>query len=192
MPDAAAHRLTAFASLGALSTTQDLVRAVLPDLTDADGVPAADPELVAEETLVLVATATARAAEVGLQARPDLLEAVGTALLEVPFLYHDFLLGARLVAEGAEGDVEVEQGVYDRLARKAEFYGAHLPVGRFPGPRALDEKLPLWMGRISPPKLPTSPDERLRSGDLAAVLATHLRLVLAFAQREAGTEGGGR
>lgn len=179
MPDLRAARVTAFASLGILSTTQDLVRAVLPSLTDA-----ADPELVAEETLVLVATVTARAVEVGLREAPGSVEPVATALLEAPFLYHDFLLGGRLVAEGAEGEVEVDQSVYDRLGRKAGFYGAHFPIGRFPGPRALEDKLPLWMGRISPPKLPTTPERRLGDLGLAALLATHLRLVLAFAQRE--------
>ncbi|MEP0547026.1 MAG: hypothetical protein ABJF88_08840 [Rhodothermales bacterium] len=179
--DLRAARVTAFASLGVLSTTQDLVRAVLPSLTDA-----ASPDLVAEETLALVATTTARAVEVGLRSEAGLVEAVATTVLETPFLYHDFLLGARLVAEGAEGDVEVDQSVYGRLGRKMEFYGVHFPVGRFPGPRALDDKLPLWMGRISPPKLPTTPGERLGDTGLVDLLAGHLRLVLAFAQREGG------
>lgn len=181
MADAA--RLAAFAGMAVLSTTQDLVRAVLPTLTDATGLPAGDPEIVAEETLVLVATATARAVEVG--ARGTLAETVGAAVLETPMLYHDLLLGAEMVAEGAEGEVEVDQTVYDRLARKAEFYATHLPVGRFPGPAALRQKLPLWMGRISPPGLPTNPDQRVSEANPEAILSTHLRLVLAFAQREA-------
>ena len=171
-------RVTAFASLGVLSTTQDLVRAVLPSLTDA-----ASPELVAEETLALVATVTARAVEVGL-GEAALVEPVATAVLETPFLYHDFLLGARLVAEGVEGEADVDQSVYERLGRKLEFYGVHFPVGRFPGPRTLGDKLPLWMGRVSPPKLPTTPGERMEETGLAEILSTHLRLVLAFAQRD--------
>ncbi len=176
--DSRVTRVTAFASLGILSATQDLVRSVLPSLTDA-----ASPELVAEETLALVATVTARAAEVGLQG--TLAEVVGAALLETPFLYHDYLLGGQLVAEGSEGEVEVDQSVYERLGRKMEFYGVHFPVGQFPGPRALADKLPLWMGRISPPKLPTTPGERLGETGLVDLLTTHLRLVLAFAQRVA-------
>lgn len=178
MPDLRATRVTAFAALGVLSTTEDLVRAVLPALSSD-----ADAGVVAEETLALVATVTARAVEVGLREAPALVAPVATALLEAPFLYHDFLLGARLVAEGAEGDVEVDQAVYARLDRKAEFYGTHFPVGRFPGPRALADKLPLWMGRVSPPGLPTTPQQRLGDLGLAEVLTTHLRLVLAFAQR---------
>ncbi len=177
--DLRAARVTAFASLGILSTTQDVVRTVLPTLTDA-----ANPELVAEETLSLVATVTARAAEVGLQAAGA--ETVGPALLEVPFLYHDYLLGAQIVAEGGEGEVAVDQSVYERLGRKLEFYGVHFPVGQFPGPRALGDKLPLWMGRISPPKLPTTPGERLGDTGVVDLVTTHLRLVLAFAQRAAG------
>ena len=181
---ALAARSVAFAAPAALSTTQDVVRAVLPALTDQ-----ADPGLVAEETLALVSTVTARAAEVGLRERADALAAVGPALAELPFLYHDFLLGAQLVASGAEGDVEPDQSVYGRLERKLAFYGAHLPPGRFPGPAALGAKMPLWMGRVSPPKLPTSPDARLRDLGLVDVVAAHARLVLAFAQRAAAEAG---
>ena len=159
------------------------MRTALPALTAQ-----ADPSLVAEETLALVATVTARAAEVGLRQRPAALQAVGPALAELPFLYHDFLLGAEFVASGAEGDVEPDQSVYERLDRKASFYGVHLPPGRFPGPSVLAQKLPLWMGRISPPKLPTSPDARLREIGVVDVIATHARLVLAFAQRAASED----
>ncbi|MEM9998177.1 MAG: hypothetical protein AAF809_10800 [Bacteroidota bacterium] len=171
-------RLSVFASAAALSATQDLVRLTLPHLTHA-----AEPDLVAEETLALVATVTARAAETGLREQREALKAVGPALVELPFLYHDYLLGVQLVAKGEEGDVDVDQAVYDRLARKSEFYAAHLPFGRFPGPRALDDKLPLWMGRISPPRLPTTPQQRLADLGAATLLATHARLVLAFAQK---------
>lgn len=182
MTDAAlAARTVAFAAPAALSTTQDVVRAVLPALTDQ-----ADAELVAEETLAMVATVTARAAEVGLRQRAGALEAAGPALAEVPFLYHDFLLGAQVVAAGGEGDHEPDQSVYERLDRKLAFYTAHLAPGRFPGPSLLREKLPLWMGRVSPPKLPTAPDARLREIGLVDVVAAHARLVLAFAQKAAG------
>jgi hypothetical protein len=173
-------RVVAFAAPAVLSAAQDLTRAVLPALGEG-----ADPELVAEETLVLVATATARAAEVGLRDHPDARQAVGLALAEVPFLYHDYLLGAEMIGQGAEGDVVVDESVYDRLQRKAEFYATHLSPGRFPGPSVLGEKLPLWMGRVSPPKLPTSPQARLAGLGLTDLLNVHLRLVLAFAQRAA-------
>ena len=183
---AAAARVVAFAAPAALSATQDVVRRTLPALDAPGPGAAADPGLVAEETLVLVATVTARAAEVGLRTRRAALEAAGPALAELPFLYHDYLLGAEFVAGGAEGDVEPDQSVYARLERKAAFYDAHLPVGRFPGPRALADVLALWMGRVSPPKLPTTPHERLDALGLVDTLAAHARLVLAFAQRAAG------
>lgn len=180
--EAQAARVATFSASAALSATQDVIRAVLPALTDA-----ADPELVAEETLVLVATLTARAAEVGLREQPVVLEGVGPALAELPFLYHDYLLGAALIAKGAEGDVETEPAVYERLARKSEFYAVHFAPGRFPGPLALGDKLPLWMGRVSPPKLPSSPDARLKSLGVVEMLSAHARLVLAFAQRVASS-----
>ena len=188
MSDAAslAARVATFAAPAALSTVQDVVRATLPALQAPGPGAGADPEVVAEETLVLVATVTARAAETGLQRHAEALRAVGPALAELPFLYHDFLLGAQLVAAGAEGDHAPDQSVYDRLARKAEFYGAHLAPGRFPGPRALGDVLALWMGRVSPPKLPTTPYERLDALALTDTLAAHARLVLAFAQKAAG------
>ena len=182
-PSALAARVVAFAAPAVLSTTQDVVRATLPALAAPGAGAGVDPDVVAEETLTLVATATARAAETGLQAAPAALAAAGRALVELPFLYHDFLLGAHLVAAGEEGDVEPDQSVYARLERKAAFYGAHLPVGRFPGPRALGDVLALWMGRVSPPKLPTTPTERLAALGLTETLAAHTRLVLAFAQR---------
>lgn len=188
MPDSPARRasrVSAFAATAALSATQDLVRMVMPALTDAEGAPAGEPELVAEETLVLVSTTTARATEVGLKQQPETLQAARAALSEMPFLYHDYLLGLQLVDQGEEGDVEVDSAVYDRLARKAEFYTAHLPAGRFPGPRQLGDVLPLWMGRISPPKLPTTPDARLEQTGVPEALATHARLILAFARRVA-------
>lgn len=180
MADLRATRVTAFAGMALLSTTQDLVRATLPTL--GDGV---RPEVVAEETLALAATTTARAVEVGLRAENDLVTTVAAAVLEAPFLYHDLLLGAELIASGAEGDVEGDQSVYDRLQRKMEFYGVHFPVGRYPGPIVLRDKLPLWMGRISPPQLATTPGARLGDSEAEAIMSTHLRLVLAFAKKVA-------
>ena len=180
MPLPLAARTSAFAAAAALSTTQDVVRAVLPTLTDQ-----ADPGLVAEETLALVSTVTARALEVGLRQRPEVLAAAAGALAELPYLYHDFLLGAQVVAAGGEGDHEPDQSVYQRLDRKVAFYGAHLAPGQFPGPSLLRHKLPLWMGRVSPPKLPTSPDARLEQTGLLEVVAAHARLVTAFAQKAA-------
>lgn len=181
---ALAARVSAFAGAAALSMAQDITREVLPALSDADRPP--DAELVAEETLVLTSVVTARGVEVGLRGSPDALEAAGLALAELPFLYHDFLLGLQLVSEGAEGDQSVDEAVYQRLSRKADFYDTHFPPGRFPGPRALAEKLPLWMGRVSPPGLPTSPDKRLDQLPIGDMLAAHARLVQAFARKASG------
>lgn len=172
-------RLTAFASIGALGLSQDLSRQVL------QSVPTADPEVVAEETLALAATATARAAEVGLQALPQAARAASGALASLPYLYRDYLIGGAILEQQDPELAQIAQQTQQRLARKLEFYALHLPAGQFPGPRALGEKLPLWMGRVSGPGLPTSPDERLRELGAADTVLTHLKLVLGMARQEA-------
>jgi hypothetical protein len=171
---------TAFATVGALGLTQDLTHAVLDSIGDMEG---ADPELVAEETLCLVATATARAAEVGLQEEPEHAPAIVQTLLDLPFTYRDYLIGKAMVAEENRELSQVGEQVRERLQGKREFYTTHLPDGQFPGPRALTDKMELWMGRVSPPKLPESPQERLASLGLVDPTVAHLKLVLAYGRR---------
>jgi hypothetical protein len=175
--------VAAFAAAAALSVAEDIVRAERPALGEG-----ADPAVVAEETLALVATVTGRATEAALGEAPGLAGAVGAALAELPFLYHDYLLGTVIVAQGGEGAVPVDQSVYTRLARKADFYAAHVPPGRAAGAPALAAVLPLWMGRVSPPKLPSTPQERLEPLGIADMLGVHSRLVQAFARRAATGE----
>ncbi len=166
-----------FATLGVLGTTQDLARTVLSRI---DG---AEQELVAEETLCLVATTTARAAEVGLRARPALSAAAVPALLELPFTYRDYLIGGAMLTRKDASLVEASEEVYARLSRKRDFYGVHFPKDQFPGQHALSDKMALWMGRVSPPKLPETPQKRLEKLGLVTTLLTHLKLVLASARR---------
>lgn len=174
-----ATRLTAFATLGTLGTTQDLIRAALATLSDVPP----DLEMVAEETLCLTAVATARAAELGLRADFEVAETVLPVLLDLPFTYRDYLVGGAVVTQQDTRLLDANEDVYRRLHRKHEFYAIHLPPGQFPGERALHDKLGLWMGRISPPGLPTMPAERLKETAAEATLLTHLKLVLAFARR---------
>ena len=171
---------TAFATIGALGLTQDLTHAVLESIGDMEG---ADSELVAEETLCLVATATARAAEVGLEDEPDHEPPIVRTLLDLPFTYRDYLIGKAMVADDNPGLSEMADEVHERLQRKREFYLTHLPEGQFPGPRALGDKMELWMGRVSPPKLPETPQERLESLGLVSPTVAHLKLVLAYGRR---------
>ena len=166
--------------MGSLSITQDLTHAVLRSIGDMDGT---DPELVAEETLCLVATATARAAEVGLQDEPGHAQAIQQTLLNLPFTYRDYLIGHAMVAQEDPELSGVAEEVRSRLSRKQEFYTTHLPQGQFPGPHALKDKMELWMGRVSPPKLPESPQERLESLGLVDQLLAHVKLVLAYGRR---------
>ncbi len=172
-----AARFTAFATLGALSASQDVARTAL---TCIEGT---DPELVAEETLALVAVATARAAEVGLREETSVAAAVVPALLHLPFSYRDYLVGGALIAQQDPALVDASNEIYTRLERKRDFYAIHLPPDQFPGELALNDKMALWMGRISPPGLPDSPVERLARLDLASILLIHLRLVLAYGKR---------
>lgn len=171
-------RFTAFATLGVLGTTQDIARVTLQSIGQD-----ADLELVAEETLCLTATATARAAEMGLRSDPDLVDAVTPTILDLPFTYRDYLVGGAMIAQQDPSLLDANQDVYQRLHKKRDFYVAHLPGGRFPGEKVLREKMGLWMGRISPPKLPESPIERLDKLNCVSTLLTHLKLVLAFARR---------
>ena len=172
-----ATRFVSFSTLGVLRTTQGIAQAVLDDI---DG---ADPELVTEETLSLVAVTTARAAEVGLQNQPNAAAAASNALVEVPYTYHEYLIGGAMVAREDSSLAEAGDGVYQRLERKLQFYTTHLPSDQFPGQHALTDKMALWMGRVSPPKLPESPQERLEKLNLVSNLLTHLKLVLAYGRQ---------
>ena len=175
-----AFEFVTFAATGTVSAAQDLVRRV------REGVEGVDPELVAEETLVLVATATSRAAAVGFRAAPDeVREAISEAVLDLPFTYRDYLMGQAMVEREDPSMAEQAEAVRQRLERKRQFYTSHLPAGRFPGERALTDKMALWMGRISPPKLPEMPQERLEELELVAHLLAHLKVVLAAARRRA-------
>jgi hypothetical protein len=178
---------TAFATVGALGLTQDLTHAVLDSIGDMDG---ADPELVAEETLCLVATATARAAAVGLEDEPEHAPPIVQTLLDLPFTYRDYLIGTAMVADENPELSAVGEEVRERLQGKREFYTIHLPEGQFPGPHALEDKMELWMGRVSPPKLPETPQERLESLGLVEPTVTHLKLVLAYGRRGEPPTGG--
>lgn len=172
-----AARITSFITAGVLNTTQRLVQIVLDDIEDAES------DLVAEETLCFVATATARAATVGLRNDQEIVETVQSNLLEFPFTYRDYLIGSAMVANQNPALADQSEEVYEGLQRKLQFYTTHLPAGQFPGEHALGDVFPLWMGRVSPPGLPETPDERLEKLDLTPVLLTHLKLVLAYGRQ---------
>ena len=176
----AVARYTAFATAGTLSVTQDLTHAVLGSIGDMDG---ADSELVAEETLCLTATATARAAEVGAQDTPSIAAIVQDVLLQLPYTYRDYLVGCAMIGGDNPDLREVGATVRHRLQHKQQFYTSHLPAGKFPGPHALTDVMEMWMGRVSPPKLPESPQQRLETLDLVTPTVTHCKLILAYGRR---------
>lgn len=171
--------VTSFATIGVLRATQDIAHAVIQDI---DGI---DADLAAEETLCLVATATARAVEVGLEGEPEHADVVSANLLELPYTYRDYLVGGAMIAQQDRSLAEASEEIYERLQRKLQFYTTHLPPGQFPGQHALRDKMALWMGRVSPPKLPETPQERLEKLELVPLLLSHLKLILAFGRRGA-------
>lgn len=169
--------LVAFASIGTITTAQDLAAAVL------DGVPDARPDVVAEETLCLVSTAAARAAAFGLRDRAALASEGESLLLEVPFTWRDYHVAGEMLDRGATAPPDEAEAIYERLGRKMAFYTAHLAPGQLPGERMLTDKMALWMGRVSPPGLSEMPDARLARLGLVARLVLHVRLVRQFASQ---------
>jgi hypothetical protein len=174
-----AARVTAFATLGAMGVTQDLAHACLESMVDAD------PELIAEETLCLVATATARALELALEAHPDLSRSIVACVGALPHTYRDYLVGGAMIAQQKPELADANREVAQRLDHKLSFYQIHLPPGQFPGEQVLNDRMALWMGRISSPGQPDMPVARLERLALVPTLLTHLRLVLAFSRKEA-------
>jgi hypothetical protein len=174
-PDPASRlaSLTAFATLGALTTAQHVAGTIVTSI------PSADPELVAEETLALLSVVTARAL------RQD--PAAAGALLSLTLSFRDYMVGAEMVSTGTQESLnevtEAQAASYQRIGRKLAFYEAHFPGGRLPGPLALEDKMELWMGRVSPPGLPESPSKRLETLDLVSLVDTHVRLVRAYAEQ---------
>lgn len=175
--------ITAFVTAGVVTTAQELATLVLRDVEGAD------PNLVAEETLCLVALASARAIQAASDrnASPSPASMVGveqaaSAILDLPFLYRDYIVGGAII-EDPDRDVDSDESVYQRLARARSFYSTHFLPGEYPGPQVVEDKMALWMGRISPPRLHESPVDRLERLELARRLNTHLRLALEFTRQ---------
>jgi hypothetical protein len=159
---------------------QELVRTALGAMQEA-GVEAT-PHLVVEETLTLVSLTTARAAEVAFRDAPEVGRAASEALAGLPFAYREYLVGSAMLTQDDPSLADAAAQVLPRLERKQAFYTAHFPAGAFPGERALSDKMPLWMGRISPPGMPDDPTDRLHRLGCIQALLTHLRLVLGYAR----------
>lgn len=156
-----------FTSIGLVTTTQEVAAAALEAMPDTD------PELVAEETLCLISVAAARTIEAVDEGEGSLAEAVMAA----PFLYRDYMIGTAMLASGQSVGEAAGAEVGRRLEKKLAFYASHLPGGQAPGDAAVHEKMLLWMGRISPPKMPDSPEDRLERIDVTSRVTRFLRLV---------------
>ena len=176
--------IVAFCSLGALNVTQELAGAILRDIEGAD------PDLVAEETLCLVTIVTLRAAQAGLREWPDAVAAAEPVLAALPYTYRRYLTGLDMLDRNDPSLAEPAsiEAVDRRLQRKQRFYEGQFPEATFPGEEMLTSGMELWMGRISPPKLPETPSVRLRKMGLARLLGAHLRVVGAYCRNVVASE----
>lgn len=168
-------RLMSFATIGAWQLVQDLASRAMAVM------PTASPSEVAEETLALISVASAGTLASVFDQAPEVASAITSTTTEWPFLYRDYLI-ADLKGQGALTDalIQEEGEATARLERTLSFYGAHLPKA-MPGPSLLSEKLPLWMGRISPAKLSTTVEARLTEIDATGLVSRHVRVIRAFA-----------
>ncbi len=167
-------RFVAFATIGIVGVTQELVQAA------REGLPGMDAGLVAEETLCLAVQVTLCAADASIQPYAG---RASDLLRDVPALYHDYALGALAVATADASLLQESAAFRTRLERRQMFYAAHLPQGRLPSREQLCEKMELWMGRISPSGLSDLPAGRLRGMNGAATMHAHMRLVQAFGRQ---------
>lgn len=158
-----------FTGMGILSTTQEVAGSALSLMPDAGG------ELVAEETLTLVSVLSARICEVIAPQEAGL----AASLMATPFLYRDWLVGAGMVETGSSQLSHEGTEIGRRLEKKTSFYAAHIQQGQAPSRSRLEHVLLLWMGRISPPRMPESPEKRLAGLPVLERLHTHSRVVAA-------------
>ena len=171
--------LISFSVIGIATTTQQLTHAVAGEASD-------DLELIAEESLALASVTTARVLEIEGKGRSEVAANVLPTILKVPFTYLDYILGSE-VLQAPEGTAIPEvQTTYDRISRKMNFYFSHFVPGSYPGPKIVNEKMALWMGRISSPGLHEHPIQRLERLEVVAVLNRHLKLVREFARQQLG------
>ena len=169
-------RIVSFASIGVFTTVQEVsMRAA----TAVDGV---DADLLAEETLCLVSVATARAVAAAAASHPEIARTTAGTLLEFPWSWRDYLLGRLSLGEDATSTTATGAEVGARIERKLAFYAVHFVEGQMPSESIVRDKMLLWMGRISPPGLPDSPESRLERSDLVAPLRDHIRLVASYVQ----------
>lgn len=165
-----------FSTLGLFSVSQELSGMGMAHLTDAD------PELIAEESLSLAAVATARAIEATSAEHKPLAD----AMLMAPFMYRDYLVGTAMLESDDASQADRGAEIGERLERKIAFYATHLPQATLPTGSVLKNAMLLWMGRISPPGMPTGPEQRLDDSGAVERLQAHTRLTSAHIRHLVG------
>ncbi len=190
--------IAVFAAAGTHVLFQDLLAGVLELIPDVD------PSRVAEETLSLLAVVGARAVEEGSAGVPT-ARLIGDSVLGMPYAFRDYTLGSEMLADemsaqgaprnnaqgappaGEETDPVPNSDIHtqsvqigERLAKIQDFYEEQFPVGTSIRLPILQDKLVLWMGRISPPGLDSTPAERVTASRAPILLAHHARLITAY------------
>jgi hypothetical protein len=185
-------QISAFASLGSLTITQELsgrIRQLFPDF---------DEEVVAEETLCFVSAVTAFSigacapggvpgdAVVGNDVAANTTAATSntaasSTISDLPFSYRDYVLGQLVLAPDSSVPESLSGVIGQRLDRKIAFYNSQLTGGLKPTvEKGLLNLAVLWMGRISVPGRSDSPETRVNETEVVDALLRHLTIVTSF------------
>ena len=155
-------------------------------LAAVEGIDQADAERVFAETLCLVSTATARAAESAFPSQSDARKHLSQTLQALPLTLHSYVAGGEVLRTGASSPEGIPDTTAD-LDRMMDFYNAQLADTGLPDRKSLRNAMILWMGRISPPGLGEHPEARLDRLGLVDRLSLHVRLVEAYARNAAAS-----
>lgn len=170
--------LLSFGIVGIVSTTQQLTHLAAGEASD-------DLELIAEESLALTTVTTARVLEVELASMPALASQLIPSVFKLPLTYFDYILGTEVLIAPDASKLPDTRASYERIARKLKFYLSHFVSGNYPGPKQVQDKMSLWMGRISSPGLHEHPAARMERLGTVDVLNRHLKLVREFTRQQA-------
>jgi hypothetical protein len=167
--------IATFSAVGVSILFQDLTARVF------ELMPKSDSLRVAEESLSMLAVVTARAIDEGGGGSSVVAQAVN-AILNLPYAFRDYSLGSEMLnSELDMKDAGTRSGLIgERLQKTLGFYETQIPAGISLTDVRLGDNLLLWMGRISPRGLESSPDTRLDDSGVREMVSRHVRLISAY------------
>ena len=172
-----ADHFFAFATVAAITLVQDLLAEAKGQMRGMDAARAV------EDTLCLAAQVTYCAGEEG---GADAVR-MANVTKSIPVGYLDYAMGVAAAREGDVALLEERTSILSRIERNQLFYAQHLPDSQHLSRQQLQEKLELWVGRISPPGLPDKPIDRLQRMAAEEVIRAHMLVVRAKCQQVMGT-----